>query len=122
MKTFLNYMSDVNVTDQELTILKESLQAEWTDELEKRVDSALEEFVSEYRNEDGTFDMDRFDGEITNEGLFGSIFGGLTGFALGKTIGKTIAKVLGVEKGVFYEMLTSRLVGAALGSAIGKSI
>lgn len=115
-------MSDVNVTDQELTILKESLQAEWTDELEKRVDSALEEFVSEYRNEDGTFDMDRFDGEITNEGLFGSIFGGLTGFALGKTIGKTIAKVLGVEKGVFYEMLTSRLVGAALGSAIGKSI
>jgi hypothetical protein len=122
MKTFLDYMSEANATDQELTILQESLQTEWTPELEEKVDAALEEFVSEYRNEDGTFDMDRFDGEITNEGLFGSIFGGLTGFALGKTIGKTIAKVLGIEKGVFYNMLTSRLVGAALGAAIGKSI
>ena len=122
MKTFLDYMSEANATDQELTILQESLQTEWTVELEEKVDTALEEFVSEYRNEDGTFDMDRFDGEITNEGMFGSIFGGLTGFALGKTIGKTIAKVLGIEKGVFYNMLTSRLVGAALGAAIGKSI
>jgi hypothetical protein len=122
MKTFLDYMSEANATDQELTILQESLQTEWTPELEEKVDAALEEFVSEYRNEDGTFDMDRFDGEITNEGLFGSIFGGLTGFALGKTIGKTIAKVLGIEKGVFYNMLTSRLVGAALGAAIGKAL
>tara|TARA_R110000803_G_scaffold53132_5_gene109052 strand:- start:142 stop:510 length:369 start_codon:yes stop_codon:yes gene_type:complete len=122
MKTFLDYMSEANATDQELTILQESLQTEWTVELEEKVDAALEEFVSEYRNEDGTFDMDRFDGEITNEGLFGSIFGGLTGFALGKTIGKTIAKVLGIEKGVFYNMLTSRLVGAALGAAIGKAL
>ena len=122
MKTFLDYMSEANATDQELTILQESLQTEWTVELEEKVDAALEEFVSEYRNEDGTFDMDRFDGEITNEGLFGSIFGGLTGFALGKTIGKTIAKVLGIQKGIFYEMLTSRLVGAALGAAIGKAL
>jgi hypothetical protein len=122
MKTFLDYMSDANATDQEIAILQESLQTEWTDELEERVDAALEEFVSEYRNEDGTFDIDRFDGEITNEGMFGSIFGGLTGFALGKTIGKTIAKVLGIQKGVFYNMLTSRLVGAALGAAIGKAL
>jgi len=122
MKTFLDYMSEANVTDKELTVLQESLQTEWTPELEEKVDVALDEFVSEYRNEDGTFDIDRFDGEITNEGLFGSIFGGLTGFALGKTIGKTIAKVLGIEKGVFYNMLTSRLVGAALGAAIGKSM
>tara|TARA_R110000851_G_scaffold329100_1_gene500672 strand:- start:16 stop:384 length:369 start_codon:yes stop_codon:yes gene_type:complete len=122
MKTFLDYMSDANATDQEIAILQESLQTEWTDELEERVDAALEEFVSEYRNEDGTFDIDRFDGEITNEGMFGSIFGGLTGFALGKTIGKTISKVLGIQKGIFYEMLTSRLVGAALGAAIGKAL
>ena len=105
MKTFLDYMSEANATDQELIILQESLQTEWTVELEEKVDAALEEFVSEYRNEDGTFDMDRFDGEITNEGLFGSIFGGLTGFALGKTIGKAVAKVLGVTKGVLYDLL-----------------
>ena len=85
-------------------------------------ESAMEAIVTQVVDTTDEVHVDRFDGEITNEGLFGSIFGGLTGFALGKTIGKTIAKVLGVEKGVFYEMLTSRLVGAALGSAIGKSI
>ena len=78
MKTFLDYMSEANATDQELTILQESLQTEWTVELEEKVDTALEEFVSEYRNEDGTFDMDRFDGEI------------LVGAALGAAIGKSI--------------------------------
>jgi hypothetical protein len=122
MKTFLDYMSDANATDQELTIIKESLQSEWTVELEEKVDAALEEFVSEYRNADGSYDLERFDTEMTNEGMFGSIFGGLTGFALGKTVGKTIAKVLGIQKGIFYEMLTSRLVGAALGAAIGKAL
>ena len=49
MKTFLDYMSEANATDQELTILQESLQTEWTVELEEKVDTALEEFVSEYR-------------------------------------------------------------------------
>jgi hypothetical protein len=122
MKTFLDYMADADATNEELQILQESLEIEWTSELEEKVDLALEEFVKEYKNEDGSFDIDALNSEMTNEGMFGSIFGGLSGFALGKTIGKTIAKVLGIEKGVFYSMLTSRLVGAALGAAIGKAL
>jgi len=121
MKTFLDYISEKNISEQQLEILTESLQSEWTPELEEKVDAALEEFVKEYKNEDGTYDIAKFNEEMTNEGLFGTIFGGLTGFALGKTIGKTVAKVLGIEKGVMYDMLTSRLVGAALGAAIGNS-
>lgn len=121
MKTFLELINEQNVTEAELQVLQESLQSEWTEELEAKVDLALESFVRDYQNPDGSYDIERFDHEMTNEGLLGSIFGGLTGFALGKTIGKTIAKVLGIEKGMFYDMLTSRLVGAALGAAIGKS-
>ena len=121
MKTFFEYLSEENITKEEITLLEESLQSEWTDELEQKVDAALEEFTKQYANEDGTFDFDRFNEELTNEGFLGSIFGGLTGFALGKTIGKAVAKVLGIEKGVMYDMLTSRLVGAALGSALGSS-
>ena len=120
MKTFIDYIKEQEVTDTELTVLQESLQSDWTEELESKVDAALEEFTSEYLLEDGTYDIAGFNEEITNEGLLGSIFGGLTGFALGKTVGKTIAKILGVQKGVFYDLLTSRLVGAALGAAIGK--
>lgn len=122
MKTFLELIQEQDVTEKELSILTESLQSEWTDELEEKVDAALEEFANEYQLEDGSYDIDRFNNEMTNEGMFGSIFGGLTGFALGKTVGKTIAKVLGIQKGVFYDMLTSRLVGAALGAAIGKAL
>jgi len=122
MKTFLDYMEDADITNEELQVLQESLQTEWTDELEEKVDAALEEFAKEYKNEDGTFNIERLNTEMTNEGMFGSIFGGLTGFALGKTIGKTVAKVMGIQKGIFYDMLTSRLVGAALGSAIGKAL
>lgn len=121
MKTFLDYMEEQDVTAEELVMLKESLNIEWTDELEEKVEHALNEFSKEYLLEDGSYDVKRLDSEMTNEGLFGSVFGGLTGFALGKTLGKMIAKVLGIEKGsVMYDMLTSRLVGAALGSAIGK--
>lgn len=121
MKTFLDYITEENISEQQLNILKESLQSEWSEELEEKVDAALEEFVKEYKNEDGTYNVLKFNEEMTNEGLLGTIFGGLTGFALGKTIGKTVAKVLGIEKGVMYDMLTSRLVGAALGSALGSS-
>ena len=120
MKTFIDYIKEQEVTDTELTVLQESLQSDWTEELEAKVDAALEEFTSEYLLEDGTYNIEGFNEEITNEGLLGSIFGGLTGFALGKTVGKTIAKILGIEKGVLYDLLTSRLVGAALGAAIGK--
>lgn len=122
MKTFIELIKEQDVTEKELSILTESLQSEWTDELEEKVDAALEEFAKEYQLEDGSYNIEAFNDEMTNEGIFGSVFGGLTGFALGKTIGKTIAKVLGIQKGVFYDMLTSRLVGAALGAAIGKSL
>lgn len=120
MKTFLEHLAESN--NYEIEALNEALQSEWTDELEERVDTALEEFTKEYKLPDGSYDIDAFNNEMTNEGLLGSIFGGLSGFALGKTIGKTIAKVLGIEKGIFYDMLTSRLVGAALGAAIGKKL
>ena len=122
MKTFLDYMAEENITPVELQILNESLQTEWTEELEAKVDAALEEFSKTYKNEDGTYNVQRFNEEITNEGLLGSIFGGLAGFALGKTIGKTVANILGIQSGVMYDMLTSRLVGAALGASLGKKI
>jgi len=110
------------VTEEDLRILTEGLQEEWTDELEEKVDAALEQFMLEYSNEHGELDINRFNEEVTNEGLLGSIFGGLAGFALGKTVGKMIAKVLGIQKGILYDLLTSRLVGAALGSALGKKV
>jgi hypothetical protein len=120
MKTFIDYIKEEDITNQELEVLQESLQSEWTPELEAKVDAALEAFTKEYQNEDGSYNIERFNDELTNEGLLGSIFGGLTGFALGKTIGKTVANVLGIRSGVMYDMLTSRLVGAALGSAVGS--
>jgi hypothetical protein len=120
MKTFLELIKEQNITESEIKILQESLNNEWTPELEEKVDAALEEFTNEYLLEDGTYDIERLDNEIDNEGMFGSIIGGLTGFALGKSLGKMIAKVLGIEKGIFYDLLTSRLVGAALGASIGK--
>ncbi len=121
-KTFLEYMAEQNVTQPELQILTESLQTEWTEELESKVDAAIAQFNETYRNEDGTYDINRFNEEITNEGILGSIFGGLAGFALGKTVGKTVANILGVSSGIMYDMLTSRLVGAALGAALGKNL
>ena len=119
-KTFNEYLVEQKVTDTDMQLLKESLQEEWTPELEAKVDYALEQFVQQFQNEDGSFDLDRLEEGIVNEGLLGSIIGGLTGFALGKSIGKMIAKVLGIQKGIFYDLLTSRLVGAALGAAMGK--
>jgi hypothetical protein len=122
MKTFLDYIKEETLTEKELSILTESLQTEWTDELEEKVDAALIEFSLTYKLSDGSYDIQRFNEELTNEGILGSIFGGLAGFALGKTVGKTIANILGIRDGIMYEMLTSRLVGAALGSALGSRI
>lgn len=120
MKTFIEYLEAQNITEQEMTILTESLNSEWTPELETKVDQAIEQFFAEYKNEDGSYDMNRFNEEMTNEGVLGSILGGLAGFALGKSVGKIVAKALGIEKGIMYDMLTSRLVGAALGAALAK--
>tara|TARA_B100000900_G_scaffold375397_1_gene357379 strand:+ start:9188 stop:9556 length:369 start_codon:yes stop_codon:yes gene_type:complete len=120
MKTFLEHLEENRVTKEEMQLLTEGLQQEWTPELEEKVDLAVDEFLNEYRNEDGELDLVRFEKDVTNEGIFGSIIGGLTGFALGKSIGKMLAKVLGVQKGVFYDLLTSRLVGTAIGATLGK--
>jgi hypothetical protein len=122
MKTFEQYLLEQDVTANDMQILQESLITEWTPELEAKVDAALEEFIITYKNEDGTYDFERFNEELTNEGLLGSIIGGLAGFALGTTVGKTICKVLGIQSGLLYDMFTSRLVGAALGAALGKRI
>ena len=50
MKTFFEYLSEENITKEEITLLEESLQSEWTDELEQKVDAALEEFTKQYAN------------------------------------------------------------------------
>ena len=100
IKTFKEYLVEQQVTEADIKILTESLEQEWTPELEAKVDAALEQFVASYADENGNFNIDSFNNDMTNEGLLGSIFGGLAGFALGKTVGKTIAKVLGIEKGV----------------------
>lgn len=120
IKTFKEYLVEQEITGSDMAILTEGLQEEWTPELEEKVDAALDEFVSEYSDSEGNIDINRFNDDLTNEGLLGSIFGGLAGFALGKSVGKMVAKVLGIERGVFYDLLTSRLVGAALGAALGK--
>jgi hypothetical protein len=120
MKTFNDYLLENEISEKDYELLKEGLQEEWTPELEAQIDAALDLFEAEYMKEDGTYDLERLNEEITNEGLLGSILGGLAGFALGKSIGKMIARVLGIERGVFYDLLTSRLVGTALGASLGN--
>ena len=122
MKTFNKYLLENNITENDMKLVNEGLQEEWTPELEAKIDEALALFEAEYKKEDGTYDLERLNEEMTNEGLSGSIIGGLTGFALGKSVGKMVARVLGIEKGIFYDLLTSRLVGAALGATLGKRI
>ena len=123
MKTFEEFLIKEGVNNEEISILKESLQTKWTPELEYKVDIALEEFIKQYQNDDGSWNMELLDNEMTNEGVMGTIFGGLAGFALGKSVGKAIAKVLGLkEKGTMYKMLTSRVVGAALGAVLGSKL
>ena len=122
MKTFNKYLIEDSIAENDLKLVNENLQEEWTPALEAKIDEALALFDEQYMNEDGTYDIESFNEEITNEGFFGSIIGGLTGFALGKSVGKMVAKVLGIQKGIIYDLLTSRLVGAALGASLGKRI
>ena len=53
MKTFKTYLVENEITDHDIQIITEGLQEEWTPALEAKVESALEEFVAEYKNEDG---------------------------------------------------------------------
>ena len=86
MKTFIDYLNEQEVTEADINAVNESLNQEWTPELEAKIDEAVEEFLEEYRLEDGSYDVNAFNGEITNEGVLGSIIGGLSGFALGKSV------------------------------------
>jgi len=122
MKTFNDYLVENEISEKDYQLIKEGLQEEWTPELESQINAALDLFEAEYMREDGTYDLDRLNEEITNEGLLGSIIGGLAGFALGKSVGTMIARVLGIERGIFYDLLTSRLVGTALGASLGKRV
>ena len=122
MKTFNDYLVENDISEKDYELIKEGLQEEWTPELEAQIDDALDMFEKEYMKEDGTYDLERLNEELTNEGFFGSIIGGLAGFALGKSVGKMIARVLGIQKGIFYDLLTSRLVGTALGATMGKRL
>lgn len=122
MKTFVQYLEDQNVSASQLNAVNEALNSEWSPELEEQINQAIDAFLQEYKNVDGSYDIEKFNYEITNEGILGSIVGGLTGFALGKSVGMIVAKALGVERGILYDMLTSRLVGAALGAALGNRL
>ena len=104
MKTFNKYLVEEKITENDMDVLKENLQSEWTPELESKIDAAIEEFCKTYQNEDGTYNLDKLNEEMTNEGLLGSIIGGLTGFALGKSVGKLLAKVLGIQKGILFDL------------------
>ena len=101
MKTFNTYLLENSATEKDLKLINEGLQEEWTPELEAKINAALESFALEYQRPDGTYDIEKLNEEITNEGFFGSIIGGITGFALGKSVGMMIAKVLGIEKGIY---------------------
>ena len=48
MKTFIEYLEAQDITEQEMIILTESLNSEWTPELEAKVDYAIEQFFAEY--------------------------------------------------------------------------
>jgi hypothetical protein len=121
VKSFKEYLQENKYfTEDEIKLLNENLTEEMTAHDEAKIDKALDEFVAEYLN--GVKDINDFNDEITNEGVFGSILGGLTGLALGKTVGKLIAKVLGIKKGFLYNLLTSKLVGAAVGAALGNKL
>jgi hypothetical protein len=122
MKTFNEYLAEQNVTVNEFDMLKESLTSELTPELEEKIGRAIDEFMTNYSDENGVLQIGKFNEELTNEGLLGSLLGGLTGFALGNTIGKVVARALGVQSGLLYDLLTSRLVGAAVGSSLGTRI
>ena len=75
MKTFIEYLEENKVTQIEMQLLTEGFQEEWTPELKEKVDQAVDAFLNEYRDEDGNLDIDRFNEEMTNEGLLGSIVG-----------------------------------------------
>ena len=85
-KTFNEYLVEQKLTKTDMKLLQEGLQSEWTQDLEDKVDFALEQFAQQFANEDGSFDLDRLEEGLVNEGLLGSIFGGLAGFALGKSV------------------------------------
>ena len=54
MKTFIEYLEANQVTEAEISFLNESLNSEWTPELEARVERAIEEFFEEFKCEDGS--------------------------------------------------------------------
>ena len=66
MKTFVEYLEENKVTDREMSLLNEGLQQEWTPELEEKVDKAVDQFLNEYRNEDGELDIEKFKGHEFN--------------------------------------------------------
>ena len=60
IKTFNQYLVEQHITNEELSILNEGLQQEWTPELEAKVDAALDQFVAEYADENGNFNINSF--------------------------------------------------------------
>ena len=53
MKTFNKYLIENTITENDMKLVNEGLQEEWTPELEAKIDEALELFEKEYMKEDG---------------------------------------------------------------------
>ena len=60
MKTFIDYLNEQEVTEADINSINESLNQEWTPELESKIDEAVEEFLKDYRLEDGSYDVNAF--------------------------------------------------------------
>ena len=75
---------------------------------EKMVNEAAEIIAEKIKN-----------GEIVDEGLFGSVVGGLTGASIGPAIGRAICKALGITGGLLYDLLNSRMFTTAVAAYIG---
>lgn len=75
---------------------------------EKMVNEAAEKIAEKIKN-----------GEIVDEGLFGSVVGGLTGAAIGPAIGRAICQALGITSGLLYNLFNSRVFTSAVAAYIG---
>lgn len=75
---------------------------------EKMVNEAAEKIAEKIKN-----------GEIVDEGLFGSIVGGLAGATIGPAIGRAICKALGITTGPLYDLFNSRMFTTAVAAYIG---
>ena len=122
MKTFIEHLQEKNVTNDEWVLLQESLTSELTPELEAKIDMAIDEFMSQYTNEDGIVEISKFNEDVTNEGFLGSILGGFSGDYLGYIVCKWLLQeeISPAEKKVGQATVDTILTGSVNPVAYGS--